>query len=332
MNGVALDSAEAILFGVIRDISPGLPPGVFVALCGAALGAICLACMRMPARAATLGAAVAVFAYCGAETGYAFERLLSSNTAAGLPVTGQDRVRDWVDRAAEGRSVAVLAYPVSRDWGYSAVAWWEAEFWNKTVTRAVLGPNGRFTYTPFPARAVRVDPATGEIAGSDHAPKLVLMSPSDSRFGLVGEQVVANVGLVLLKVERPWRVSWASHGFYPDGWIRPGRPATIRVYPERGNPTEIVKLAVTLDSPPEAKRSVTYQVGQTTGSLAPTNRAVAETPVCIPRGGHADVEVRSEQTAIISGPPFGPKQGPRRGIGLIVSGAVASHTGNPCTP
>jgi hypothetical protein len=332
VNGVALDSAEAVLFGVIRDISPGLPPGIFVALCGVALGAVCLARARLPARAAALGAAFAVVAYCGAETGYTFERLLSSNSAAGLPVTGQDRVRDWVDRAAGGRSVAVLAYPVSRDWGYSAVTWWDTEFWNKTGTRAFLGANGHFTYTPFPATTLRVDPATGEIAGTERAPKLVLVSPTDSRFGLVGEQVVANVGLVLEQVERPWRVNWASRGLYADGWIRPGSPATIRVFAEPGNATETVELAVTLDSPPEAQGSVAYEVGTTTGSVAPTIRAVAKTGVCVPRGGHADVEVRSDRAAIIAGPPFEPKPEPNRNVGLIVSGATASHTGTPCTP
>ena len=178
------------------------------------------------------------------------------------------------------------------------------------MTHAFFGQNGHFTYTPFPATTLRVDPVTGMVAGTRRAPKFVLVSPSDSRFGLVGDQVVANVGLVLLKVERPWRVGWASRGLYPDGWIRPGGPRRSGCFAEPGNPTETVKLAVTLDSPPEATQSVAYTVGNTTGSLAPTSRAVAETSVCVPRGGHADVEVRSRQTAIIAGPPFGPSRGP----------------------
>ena len=64
-----------------------------------------------------LGVTVFVFAFCGSTTGYAFERLLSSDAASGLPVTGQDRVRNWVDGAAGGQAVALLAYPISRDWG-----------------------------------------------------------------------------------------------------------------------------------------------------------------------------------------------------------------------
>jgi hypothetical protein len=279
-----------------------------------------------------LGVAVFVFVFCGSTTGYAFERLLSSRTAEGLPVTGEPRVRDWVDRVVDGRSVALLAYPISREWGYSAVAWWETEFWNKTVMRAYVTPNGRFTYTPFPANHLRIDRATGEIAGTDRAPKFVVVAPSDSRFGLVGKQIVPNGGIVLEKVKRPWHVGWASSGLYADGWIRPGHPASIRVFAEKDNPTEQVKLAVTLDSPPEAQHSVSYHVGTTTGTLAPTIRAVAQTTVCVPAGGYADVTVSSERTATIAGPPFGPPPGPKREIGLIVSGAQVSHTGNPCTP
>ncbi len=332
VGGVALDSAEAVLFGVIRDLSPGLPPGVFVALCGLLLGGICLAFVRLPAPAVVLGVTVFVFAYCGSTTGYAFERLLSSKAASGFPVTGQKRVRDWIDRAADGRAVALVAYPVSRDWGYSAVSWWDAEFWNKTITRAVVEPDGHWTYTPFPATELQVDPATGAIAGTEQAPKLALMAFSDSRLGLDGKRVGANLGLMLLKVKRPWRATWTTRGLDPDGWIRPGRRASIRVFAGPDEPTQNVKVAVTLDSPPEAQHVVRYSVGGARGTLAPTVRAVPETRVCVPAGGHADVRVRSGRAARINGPPFGPKPEPRRSVGLIVSGVTVSPTGNPCTP
>ena len=329
--GIYLDSAESVLNGVIRDVSPGLPPGVFVALCGILIGAICLALVRLPRPAVMLGVTVLVFAFTASTTGYAFERLLSGHTAAGFPVTGQDRVRNWIDRAAGGRPVALLPYSISRDWFPSAVAWWDAEFWNSSIVPTYVGPNGRFTYAPFPSRVLRIGP-DGVVAGTEHAPKLVLAALTDSRFGFAGSQVAANVGMTLEKLKRPWRATWLSRGLYPDGWIRPGRPASIRVFAEQGNPTEKVKLAVTLDSPPEAQHSTSYRLGTATGSLAPTVRAVAETIVCVPAGGHADVPVQSEPTAVVAGPPFGPEPGPERKIGLIVSGATTEHTGKPCTP
>jgi hypothetical protein len=331
VSGILVDSAATVLNGVLRDISPGLPPGVFVAVCGIVLGAICVGLRWLPRPFAVLGVTVLVFAFCASTTGYAFERLLSSNAASGFPVTGKDRVRNWVDGVADGRTVALIPYPVSRDWGQSAVAWWDAEFWNNTIQPTYVGSNGHFTYAPFPSRVLRIGP-DGVVAGTENAPKLVLAALTDSRFGFAGKRLATNVGMTLGKLPRPWRATWLSQGLYPDGWIRPGRPASIRVFAEQGNPTEKVKLAVTLDSPPEAQRSVSYRVGTATGSLAPSVRAVAETIVCVPAGGHADVPVQSEPTAVIAGPPFGPEPGPERKIGLIVSGASVEHTGKPCTP
>ena len=106
-------------------------------------------------------------------------------------------------------------------------------------------------------------------------------------------------------------------GFGPDARRRSASS------PSRATRREQVKLAVTLDSPPEAHAAAsTYRVGTTTGSLAPTIRAVAETVVCIPAGGHADVEGAVRATARIAGAPFEPEAGAAsRNVGLIVSGA-----------
>jgi hypothetical protein len=46
--GIYLDSSESVLNGVLRASPPGLPPGVFVAICGVVLGAICLAFRWLP--------------------------------------------------------------------------------------------------------------------------------------------------------------------------------------------------------------------------------------------------------------------------------------------
>ena len=158
LPGIYLDSAESVLNGVIRDVSPGLPPGIFVALIGIVIGGICLAFVRLPRPAVMLGVTVLVFAFCASTTGYAFERLLSSDAASGFPVTGQDRVRNWVDGAAEGRTVALLPYPVSRDWGQSAVAWWDAEFWNNTIQPDVRRPERSLHVRAVPLRCAAYRP------------------------------------------------------------------------------------------------------------------------------------------------------------------------------
>ena len=163
--------------------------------------------------------------------GYAFDRLLTTNTPLGVPTTGKSRVRDWIDSVVPaGNPVGVLAYPLSRDWGQSAIQWWDAEFWNNRARRAFVVPDGTYTYTPFPSTVLRLDFATGRFAGTDDAPPFVLAAPNDSRFGLAGAQTAANVGLVLRQVDRPYRAQWATRGLDSDGWTRPGRPATIRVY------------------------------------------------------------------------------------------------------
>ena len=328
--GLLVDSPESVLNGLIHDESAGLPAGVFVAICGVLLGAICLAFAFLPRTWVAIGAAVFVFAFAGSVAGYAYERLLTSRTVAGVPVTGQPRVRDWIDRATQG-SVGLLAYPVSRDWAQSAVVWWDAEFWNEAVTRAYVGKDGTFTYTPFPSTTFRLDRGTGTFDGTGHAPPYVLVAPSDSRFGLAGSQTGANNGLVLLAAERPYRALWASSGLQQDGWTTPGRAATIRVYAAPGAKAQRVKVSVSLDAPPEAQAPTAYRVGTATGTVPPGSRGTAETEVCVPAGGHADVPVSTARSATIAGPPLDPKPGPLRDVGLVLSGVQITPTGKDCS-
>ncbi len=328
--GVLVDSPESVLNGIIHDESSGLPAGVFVALCGVLIGAICLGLAWMPRPAAAAGVAIAIFAFGGSVAGYAFERLLTSNSPAGLPITGKSRVRDWVDRVTSG-DAALLAAPVSRDWSYSAVGWWEVEFWNHAIDRAFVAPGGVFTYTPFPSRTLALDFARGRFAGTESAPPYVVVFESDPRFGLAGSQAAANVGLRVLAVERPYRALWATRGLYPDGWTRPGRPATLRVYAEPGHGSERVRIAVTLAAPPEARAAVRYRLGDVTGSIDPGRQAGSEVERCVPAGGHTDLTLSSAFAATIHGPPIEPRPGPLRNVGVVFSGAQLTPTGHGCS-
>ena len=328
--GLLVDSPEAVLNGVIHDESGGLPAGVFVALCGVLIGGICLGLAWVPRPLAMLGVTVAVFAFCGSTAGYAFDRLLTSRTVSGVPVTGQPRVRDWVDRAATG-PVGLLAYPVSRAWDQSAVAWWDAEFWNNSVTRAFVDPEGTFTYTPFPSTTLRLDPEHGRFDGTEHAPRYVLGAENESRFGLAGVQTAATGRLVLLAVERPYRALWATDGLDPDGWTRPSHAARIRVYAVPGASTQLVKVALSLDAPPEAQAAAVYRLGTATGSVPPASRVVAEAQVCVPRGGHADLALSAPRSATIGGVPLGPYTITLREVGLALSGVRLTPTGQACS-
>ncbi len=329
--GLWVDSPESVLNGLIHDQSGGLPAGVFVALCGLVLGLICLGLALVPRGAALAGVAVAVFCFGGAVAGYAFHRLLTSNTPLGVPTTGKSRVRNWIDTVVPaGNPVALLAYPLSRDWGQSAIQWWDAEFWNNRARRAFVVPDGTYTYTPFPSTVLRLDFATGRFAGTDDAPPFVLTAPNEARFGLAGAQAAANVGLVLRQVERPYRAQWATRGLDSDGWTRPGRPATIRLYADPGAPAQAATVTVLLDAPPEAGGPVPYRLGEQRGTIAPGTRVQPVQTVCMPAGRHADLTLDAGRSAAIAGPPLGPNPGPVREVGVVVSGVFVSDERQPC--
>jgi hypothetical protein len=329
--GLWVDSPESVLNDLIHDQSGGLPAGVFVALCGLVLGLICLALALVPRRAALAGFAVAVFCFGGAVAGYAFDRLLSTNTPLGVPSTGKPRVRDWIDSVVPARNaVALLAYPLSRDWGQSAIQWWDAEFWNNRARRAFVVPDGTYTYTPFPSTVLRLDFDSGRFAGTADAPPYLLAAPNDSRFGLAGKQTAANVGLLVREVERPYRAQWATRGLDSDGWTRPGRPVTIRLYADPGAGSQAATVTVLLDAPPEAAGPVSYRLGERSGTIPPGTRAQPAQTVCIPGGGHADLTLDSDGATPIAGPPLGPNPGPVRNVGVAVSGVFVSDERQPC--
>jgi dolichyl-phosphate-mannose-protein mannosyltransferase len=329
--GLWVDSPESVLNGLIHDQSGRLSPGVFVALCGVVLGAICFALVLVPRPAAALGVTLVVFCFGGAVAGYAFHRLLNSNTPLGVPSTGKARDRDWVDRhLLAGGSVAALAYPISRDWGQSAIQWWDAEFWNNRVQAAFVARNGRWTYTPFPSMTLRLNFETGRFKQTDDAPPYVLAAPNDSRFGLVGSQEAENGGLVVWAVDRPYRARWASRGLDIDGWTRPGRAATIRVFALPGEARRRVEVTALLDAPPEAGDTVSYGLGEARGTVAPGKRAAATARVCIPAGGHADLTLEAGKSATIAGPPIGPEAEPPRDVGVALSGVQVAEGGGSC--
>jgi hypothetical protein len=85
-----------------------------------------------------------------------------------------------------------------------------------------------------------------------------------------------------------------------------------------------------LDSPPEATDAVGFRLSGKSGSAAPGTRAVSTTTVCVPAGGHADLELTTGRSATIAGPPLGPDPGPPREVGLAVSGVQVSSTKRAC--
>jgi hypothetical protein len=92
----------------------------------------------------------------------------------------------------------------------------------------------------------------------------------------------------------------------------------------------VVGVKALLDAPPEAERPVSFRFGDQTGTAAPATRSEPSATLCLPRDGHADVELTSGYAATIDGPPLGPTLGPARDVGVVLSGVEVAPTDKSC--
>ena len=206
--GLSVDSPATVLNDVLGDLSGDLGTGTFVAMTGLVMGAALVVGVLFAPRvplALAIFALLAVFSAYGLRT--AGDRVLRSEGPSGRPLAEPPGiVLDWIDSVVpDDADVALVPFPVSTDWNLSSIRWWDAEFWNSSVTRTYVAPDGAFTYTPFPTRALEIDWETGEIAGTDDAPEFVVRAPGDPRFGIRGTSRAANVGLEVVAAELPYR-------------------------------------------------------------------------------------------------------------------------------
>ena len=167
-----------------------------------------------------------------ATSAVAWSRLLSSRSPSSREITEAPTVvLDWIDtRRAERRRVAIVPYAGYAYWGPNALLWWDVEFWNKSVD-GVYVIDGTWDYAPFPHHTMHVDPTTGVIADTEDAPPLRRRgshrrSPSPRGRG----EEHATTGSTSSRSSVRTAPQWISTGLDPDGWTRPGRPASIHVF------------------------------------------------------------------------------------------------------
>ena len=232
-----------------------------------------------------------------AETGYAFSRLFRVNGTSGRPLSlDQGVVFDWVDRTiGTNANVAMIPSPsILADYWASVGFWWDIEFWNESVDRAAYLP-GQFFWTPstFPKVLLHFDPRTGR--ANVTAAQYVLEAETETRFRLSGTLTADARSTMLIDTRQPWRADWLTFGLYDDGWTKPARAGTIRVFATPGQKhAEIRYLTLGVRAPfGVTARPFTAWSNRTTahGVANGIDRVINVLKVCVPARGFSDAHV-----------------------------------------
>ncbi len=335
--GLAVDSPPAnVLNELLIDQSGGLGTGTFVAILGLLLGVVVvlgvLVAPRVPLAVAVL-AAVVGFSLLTLRS--EIDRVLGGTGLSGRPLADEPGlVLDWVDAVLpRGATAALLPFPVSTAWDTSAIRWWDVEFWNRSIVDSYAAADGNFSYTPFPLHRLTIDWSTGLVPGTDNAPPFVVSAPGDPRFALAGSEHAANLGLVVNSVERPYRAAWATRGLDTDGWTRPGRPATIRVYNRTDRPMLFdVRFRAIAPSSRGARYSLTAPGMAPRARLAPASGRDEELQICIAALLPADIAITALSGARIKAPQLAPDVTASRVVGVGIGQLTARPTGHECRP
>jgi hypothetical protein len=254
-----------------------------LATAGAAIVLVLLA-WRAP-RVAFATAATVLVAFGAAQAVYVFEQSVEPTV-----IVAQDGRRDWIDAAVPGGASVALVPS-----GVAALPWWGAEFWNRQVDRELRVDRG-VTFTPFPKAAIQIDEQRGRLVGPQPSGYLVVAA-DEIRFGLASARTVARKSSLLLRrVERPYRVLWATRGLTADGWMVPGRTASLRVFGHTTPGRRSVRI--TLASSDRATRRLGFDMtaqGQTVrGTVDPGGaRPPVEITICVPAEDTVDVDLGS---------------------------------------
>jgi hypothetical protein len=211
--------------------------------------------LRRAPRFALAAVGLPLLALAIVQTDYVSKRLtMYINTANGEINAVPLARRDWIDEALPGGGDVALATSLISDVQTSRLVWWNVEFWNKRVNRALIF-DGFEDVAPFPSQRMSLDRRSGSIRTSDgREPRFVVFARNQLVFRPRGRflahyrtSLQADPGLELLEPERPYRAGWIVDGVTPDGWIVRGTPARVRVFPRDDDRPQ--RLSLNLDLP-----------------------------------------------------------------------------------
>jgi hypothetical protein len=245
----------------------------------------------------------------------------------------------WVDSfAGTNANVTALPYHVSTDFWVNLQYWRDLEFWNKSVDRSAQ-VDGAYDYTGiwFPKLGLTFDAKTGKanISPSRYA----VQSITDTRFQLAGVSRTQSQFANLIEADQPWHATYLTRGTYDDGWLEPGKAATIRLFPadgQRGPRVRYLNLQLwapeNVDSRPFEVRS---NLRDYRGVASVSNTSfVNALPVCVPANGYADVRIDAQGASAIPGDVStldGSLQG-RLGSVFLADASVSDDLGGACRP
>lgn len=263
-----------------------------------ALSAVLAAALwwKGPSRALLVVVAVPLLLYVTAETKYVLPIGAAQSGGGGAYTGNTPRAgRDWVDRAIPGDGdVAMLPIWVGDSELEAQRVWWEAEFWNKRITR-VFSSNGSTTYTLFPLKTMSVDYATGRVQAEQQVPYLVV-ADTDRRFGLATKRTLASGFRFLDAIEPvlPYRAAWTSRGIFDDGWSNAEEPFRVRLHsvPGQGPARRVVlRLAAPGDVLSPRPYTLSGGVRRVSGVIPLGGEREIAATACVPTGGSRELNL-----------------------------------------
>jgi hypothetical protein len=332
-----VDLPVAVLNDALLDLTGSVQGAqvllAFTAIAAALLFLLAAAFLRRR-QVAVLLIATAVLAI-PAQTGLAFNRLLTKDGTSGRPLTlDQGVVFNWIDRElGPSAKVTMIPYPfLFGNYWENVAYWWNVEFWNASVRQAAVYEDA-FTGTPetFPKIPLSFDRSTGRanVSPSDYTAQAV----AETRFRLAGEVLGEDRGVALIRTHRPWRADWLAFDLYRDGWTVPRVVGTIRVFAAPGQTGPMMRfVTVSLRGPMDVAPRTFHVTSNASDWRAEVDEKGTsnQISVCVPAHGFADIRLNSPRYSPIYGDPKSEEtfvSYARSGGVLVTQIALADETG-----